>query len=131
MNSVVNGMTVLVGEDEPEVRGYLEMSLKCLGYSVEFAEDGHEVLKTLRKSGTSVDAVLLDLIMPNCDGFQLAEAVKARPLLALIPLIFVTAFAQRTEIEEGYRRGAVSYLIKPFSPADLRAKIEAFVPVAH
>ena len=61
--------TVLIGEDEMEVRGYLEMALKCLGYSVELAQDGDEVLSCLQASRSEICAVLLDLTMPNRDGF--------------------------------------------------------------
>src|SRR5689334_19672347 len=59
-----NGHTILVGEDELEVRAYLEIALKCLGYTVELAQDGEEVLNCLRLRRSQISAVLLDLLMP-------------------------------------------------------------------
>src|SRR5215469_9788648 len=88
MNSVAKGRTVLVGEDEPEVRGYLEMSLKCLGYSVEFAEDGDEVLRSLRDRSAPLDAVLLDIIMPNRDGIETLKEIRRTD--ADLPVIMVS-----------------------------------------
>src|SRR5579864_5882242 len=77
--------TILVAEDELEVRGYLEMALRCLGYSVELAQDGDEVLALLQSSRTSYDAVLLDLIMPNRDGLEtLREIRRIDPSLPVI-----------------------------------------------
>ncbi|HLX41382.1 MAG TPA: response regulator [Ktedonobacteraceae bacterium] len=116
-------------EDEVRIQKLIRAMLRSTSHEVFMALDGVEGLALIERENP--DLIFTDISMPNCDGFQLAEAVKAQPLLAQIPLIFVTAFAQRTEIEEGYRRGAVSYLIKPFSPADLRTKIEAFIQAAH
>ena len=112
-------------EDEVRIQKLIRTMLRSTSHEVYMASDGVEGLALIERERP--DLIFTDISMPNCDGFQLAEAVKAQPHLAQIPLIFVTAFAQRTEIEEGYRRGATSYLIKPFSPADLRMKIEAFV----
>jgi CheY-like chemotaxis protein len=115
-------------EDEVRIQKLIRAMLRSTSHEVYMASDGVEGLALIERERP--DVIFTDISMPNCDGFQLAEAVKAEPRLAQIPLIFVTAFAQRTEIEEGYRHGAASYLIKPFSPADLRAKIEAFVQAA-
>ena len=68
--------TVLIGEDEMEVRGYLEMALRCLGYSVELAQDGDEVLSCLQASRSEICAVLLDLTMPNRDGLDTLQEIR-------------------------------------------------------
>src|SRR5579863_206011 len=79
------GRTILVGEDELEVRGYLEMALKCLGYTVELAQDGDEVLACLQTSRVDISAVLLDIMMPNRDGMEtLREIRKIDPALPVI-----------------------------------------------
>src|SRR5437764_14799356 len=84
MQTTRNGLTILVGEDELEVRGYLAMALKCLGYSVELAQDGDEVMAYL-KSGSQVAAVLLDIMMPNKDGLEtLREIHDMDPTLPVI-----------------------------------------------
>jgi CheY-like chemotaxis protein len=112
-------------EDEVRIQKLIRTMLRSTLHEVYIASDGIEGLALIERERP--DLIFTDVSMPNCDGFQLADTVKARPHLAHIPIIFVTAFAQRTEIEEGYQHGATSYLIKPFSPADLRTKIEAFV----
>ena len=70
-----NGHTILVGEDEMEVRGYLDMALKCLGYAVELAQDGDEVLACLQASGSEISAILLDINMPNRSGMEILREI--------------------------------------------------------
>jgi CheY-like chemotaxis protein len=111
-------------EDEVRIQKLIRAMLRTTLHEVYMASDGVEGLALIERE--QPDLIFTDVSMPNCDGFQLADAVKSRPQLAHIPIIFVTAFAQRTEMEEGYRHGAIGYLIKPFSPADLRARIESF-----
>jgi CheY-like chemotaxis protein len=115
---------IIFCEDEVRIQKLIRTMLRSTLHEVYIASDGVEGLALIERERP--DLIFTDVSMPNCDGFQLADAVKARPHLARIPIIFVTAFAQRTEIEEGYRHGATNYLIKPFSPSELRTKIEAF-----
>lgn len=123
MNSVVKGRTVLVGEDEPEVRGYLEMSLKCLGCSVEFAEDGDEVLRSLRTRSQSVDAVLLDLIMPNRDGFEaLVEIRRTDPDLPVI--VFSGVGQTPANVINAMKCGATDFIPKPVGHEALKEALE-------
>ena len=78
MQTSKNGRTILVGEDEMEVRGYLEMALKCLGYSVELAQDGDEVLVLpASRPDPTISAVLLDIMMPNRDGIETLREIRA------------------------------------------------------
>jgi len=111
-------------EDEVRIQKLIRAMLRSTPHEIFIASDGIEGLAIIERERP--DLIFTDVSMPNCDGFQLADAVKARPLLTHIPIIFVTAFAQRAEMEEGYRHGAIDYLIKPFSPADLRARIDVF-----
>ena len=78
MQTRTNGRTILVGEDELEVRGYLEMALKCLGYSVELAGDGNEVIRCLQSSPAGISAVLLDIMMPHQDGMATLREIETR-----------------------------------------------------
>src|SRR5579872_1893217 len=84
-----NGRRILVGEDEMEVRGYLEMALKCSGYSVELAQDGDEVLACLQSSGSDISAVLLDIMMPNRSGLDVLKEI--RQIAPTLPVIMVSA----------------------------------------
>ena|SRR2546425_5134908 len=120
---------ILFCEDEEKLQKLIRVMLRSSTHEVFIASDGIEGLELIERERP--DIIFADISMPHCDGLQMADAIKARPHLADIPLVFVTAFAQRAEVEEGYRHGAVGYLIKPFSPAELRAKIEIFLAKAN
>ncbi len=115
---------IIFCEDEVRIQKLIRATLRSTSHEVYIAADGIEGLALIESKRP--DLIFTDVSMPHCDGFQLADAVKAHPELAHIPIIFVTAFAQRKEMEDGHRHGAAGYLIKPFSPAELRAKIEAY-----
>ena len=76
MQTTNSNRKILVGEDELEVRAYLEIAVKCLGYSVELAQDGDEVISCLQAPGPRPDAVLLDLMMPNRDGMETLKEIR-------------------------------------------------------
>ena len=116
-----NGFTILVGEDEREVRGYLQMALKCLGNSVELAQDGEEVLSCLRSSHGEIDAVLLDVMMPNRDGLEtLCEIRSFDPEL---PVIMISGIASTINIVSAMKSGATDFLCKPVAHEDLQRSI--------
>jgi two-component system response regulator AtoC len=116
-----NGRTILVGEDELEVRGYLEMALKCLGYSVELAQDGDEVLSCLQASRPEISAVLLDIMMPNRDGMDtLREIRRSDPNL---PVIIVSGASSTLNVVAAMKSGATDFLCKPVAHEDLRKVI--------
>jgi two-component system, NtrC family, response regulator AtoC len=116
-----NGRTILVGEDEPEVRGYLEMALKCLGYSVELADDGDEVLSCLQAERQDIAAVLLDNIMPNRDGMDTLREI--RQFNADLPVIMISGAASPIHIVSAMKNGATDFLSKPVVHEDLRKAI--------
>ena len=110
-------------EDEDLLQKLLRHLLRSMKHEVYMASNGFEGLTLIEREHP--DLILTDISMPGCDGFQLADAVKRQPQLAAIPIIFVTAFAQRVDVEEGALHGATGYLLKPFGAAELRAAIEA------
>lgn len=110
-------------EDERLLQKLIRLFMRSTTHEISIASDGLEGLALIERERP--DLILTDISMPRCDGFQLADIVKGRPDLATIPIIFVTAFAQRSDITEGLRHAATSYLVKPFSAQDLRATIEA------
>lgn len=121
MQNTKNSRTILVGEDELEVRGYLEMALKCLGYSTELAQDGDEVLSCLQSSRNGFAAVLLDLMMPNRDGIDtLREIRRIDPDL---PVIIVSGASSTLNIVTAMKNGGTDFLCKPVSHDDLRKAI--------
>ena len=116
-----NGRTILVGEDELEVRGYLEMALKCLGYSVELAQDGDEVLSCLQSSRADFAAVLLDIMMPNRDGIETLREIRS--IDPNIPVIVVSGASSPLNIVTAMKNGATDFLCKPVAHEDLREAI--------
>src|SRR6267154_1648702 len=121
MQSQRNGYTILVGEDELEVRAYLEMALKCLGYSVELAEDGEEVLSHLRSSRSTVSAVLLDLMMPQRDGMDVLREI--RHIAPNLPVIIVSGAGSTLNIVTAMKSGATDFLCKPVTHDELRRSL--------
>jgi two-component system response regulator AtoC len=113
-----NGFTILVGEDELEVRAYLEMALKCLGYGVELAEDGEEVLSHLRSARSEVSAVLLDLMMPQRDGMEVLQEI--RHIAPNLPVIIVSGAGSTLNVVTAMKSGAVDFLCKPVTHDELR-----------
>src|SRR5579864_8547696 len=121
--------TILVGEDELEVRGYLEMALKCLGYSVELAQDGDEVLSCLQASRPEISAVLLDIMMPNRDGMDtLREIRRSDPNL---PVIIVSGASSTLNVVAAMKGGATDFLCKPVAHEDLRIAISKALDAVH
>jgi two-component system response regulator AtoC len=125
IQAVKNGKTILVGEDEQEVRSYLEVALKCQGYSVECAEDGDELLAVLRNSGTPISAILLDLVMPRRDGIETLREI--RRFDQDVPVIVVSGASSPLNIVEAMKTGATDFLPKPITHEDLRNAIKKVV----
>jgi two-component system response regulator AtoC len=116
-----NARTIVVGEDEPEVRGYLHMALRSLGYTIELAQDGNEVLRCLESAGTSVAAVLLDITMPNRDGIETLKEI--RRLDANLPVIIISGGFAPTNVVHALKHGATDFLCKPVVHEDLKKAI--------
>ena len=121
MKAQREGHTILVGEDELDVRGYIEMSLKCLGYGVELAQDGEEVINFLRSPTSEVSVVLLDLMMPQCDGLEALRAI--RQLAPNLPIIMVSGVSSMAQVVTAMKYGATDFLCKPIAHGDLKAAV--------
>src|SRR5512133_3178649 len=121
MQTINKNRRILVGEDELEVRAYLEMAVKCLGYSVELAQDGEEVLACLQSPGVQPDAVLLDLMMPNRDGLETLKEI--RRISDSLPVIVVSGASSTMNVVSAMRYGATDFLCKPVSHEDLEKAI--------
>ena len=115
--------TILVVDDDQVILETVEDILRLAGYHTLTASNGVEGLERLYAS--SPDLILSDITMPNMDGYQFYEAVRANPAWTLIPFIFLSARGQRTDIRRGNRLGADAYLVKPFEPEDLLGAVEA------
>ncbi len=109
-------VTILLAEDDAEVRSYLEMALRCQGYIVETADDGEEAVEALRHN-PNLSAVLLDIVMPRRDGIEALKEI--RRLNPSIPVIMVSAASSPLNVVEAMKNGATDFLAKPVSHADL------------
>jgi len=124
MRNMKNGSgTILLGEDELEVRCYLEMALRCQGYSVEMAQDGEELLSCLQNNVGTISAVLLDLVMPRKDGFETLKEI--RRIDKDLPIIIVSGASSPLNVVEAMKNGATDFLGKPISPEDLRQALKS------
>jgi two-component system cell cycle response regulator len=123
----VSPPTVVVAEDSLVIRAVLVEQLESRGYRVVEAADGEQALAACRRDRP--DVVLLDVEMPQLDGHAVLAGVKADPLLADIPVVFVTSRVTTEDVVEGLRLGAHDYLRKPFEPSELLARVHAAVRI--
>jgi DNA-binding response OmpR family regulator len=114
--------TILVVDDQPELRSGLQLTLEAAGYRVLTAEDGTVALERLRRE--AVDLILADIAMPEMNGYQLFDFVRADRALVRIPFIFLTARALASDVRYGKTLGVDDYLTKPVKPEDLLAVVE-------
>lgn len=114
--------TILIVDDQPELLLGLQMTLEAAGYAVQAAPDGNLALEILTRE--PIDLVLADIAMPEMNGYQLFEQLRATPALRRIPFIFLTARAMASDIRYGKSLGVDDYLVKPLKPEDLLAVVE-------
>jgi two-component system, OmpR family, alkaline phosphatase synthesis response regulator PhoP len=108
---------ILAVDDEVFIRRLIEVNLQRAGYRVTTANDGQEALERIREERP--DALVLDVMMPRMDGFELLQRLKADPTTAGIPVLMLTARAQDADIFKGWQEGVHCYLTKPFNPLEL------------
>ena len=116
-------------EDEEQIRKLILITMRASAHDIEIANDGVSGLAAIER--LVPDLIVTDLAMPEMGGFELADAVHARPPLSHIPILFMTASVQRGEIAQFSAHGAAGYLAKPFSPRELREKVERLLPLSH
>ena len=114
--------SILVVDDNPK---YLADALPMYGYDVTTAEDGIEALKILTEKEDSFDLILLDVMMPNMDGWDTLKAIRSNKKIKYIPVIMITAVSEDQKIVSGLKIGADDYIVKPFILPNLLARIEA------
>lgn len=116
-------MRILVVEDDAVVRELIEFKLSGAGHEVLLEGDGEAGLA--RAKAERPDLIILDWMMPKLTGLQVCEAIRAEESLANSPVLLLTARAQESDVEKGFAAGANDYLLKPFSPRELLARVEA------
>ncbi len=115
---------ILIIDDNPK---YLADALPMYGYEVEVAKDGLQGIKRLTSETNDFDMVLLDVIMPNMDGWETLKAIRQNKKLENIPIIMITAINEEQKEISGLKFGADDYVVKPFILPNLLARIEALL----
>lgn len=111
---------ILIVDDEPSILGAIKETLSE-DYDVISAVNGKEALELLKKN--LPDVIVLDVAMPDMDGFETFDRIKRMGLGIKIPVVFLTARAQIVDIEKGLGKGAYDYMVKPFLPSRLLDKM--------
>ena len=122
------GKRVLVVDDEPNIVMSLEFLMARAGFEVQVARNGREALDALE--GAAPDLLLLDVMMPEFDGYEVCERIRARPEWNGTKIVMLTARGREVERERGLALGADAYVTKPFSTRDLVDKVKYMLGAA-
>jgi len=114
--------TILVCDDERHIVRLIQVNLERMGYNVVTAFDGREALEKL-ETVTPI-LVMLDIMMPHVDGYEVLRSIRKNPATAKLPVIMLTVQAQEGDDLIGLELGADMYMTKPFNPQDLRRFLE-------
>jgi DNA-binding response OmpR family regulator len=116
---------VLAADDDPDILELVSFRLERSGYTVIQAHDGEEALRLALER--KPDLAVLDVMMPKLDGFELTRRLRAEEATSRMPIILLTARAQDTDVQQGFDAGADDYIRKPFSPQELRTRVQAIL----
>lgn len=114
--------TILVTEDENSIRDFISFNLKNAGYNVIEAENGENAIKQFNENRNEIDIILLDIMLPGISGFEVCEYIRKNDKTTGI--IYLTAKTQEEDILNGLRDGGDDYITKPFSIAELIARVD-------
>ncbi|MBP7690968.1 MAG: response regulator [Anaerolineales bacterium] len=112
---------ILVAEDERDIRDLIAFTLQFAGHEVVTASNGEEGLQAALRE--TPDLIISDVRMPKMTGYEMCRLIKAEPRTAHIPVVFLSAKGQDQEVQSGLAAGATEYLLKPFAPDQLMAKV--------
>jgi DNA-binding response OmpR family regulator len=118
--------TILIVDDDPNIVVALEFLMRHAGYAVATAGDGRQALDYL--ADREADLLILDVMMPNLNGFEVCAEVRATPRLARLPILILTAKGREAEKARGLALGANAYLSKPFATHELVELVRRLLP---
>ncbi len=116
---------ILIAEDEPDIRELVAFMLRFAGYEVLAASNGEEAVQVATRE--IPDLILMDVRMPRMTGYDACRLMKANPDLRDVPVVFLSAKGQESEIQSGLEAGAEEYLLKPFSPDELTNRVRGLL----
>lgn len=116
---------ILIAEDERDIRDLIIFTLRYHGYDVVAATNGEEALELALSEHP--DLIILDVRMPRMTGYDVCREIKANKATDHIPVAFLSAKGQEAEVQAGMEAGAIAYILKPFAPDDLVARVREFL----
>ncbi len=116
---------ILIAEDEPDIRNLILFTLNFAGHQVILTSNGEEAVNTALQE--LPDLILLDVRMPRLNGYDACKRLKADPATQHIPVVFLSAKGQESEIQTGMEAGATEYILKPFSPDQLTERVRVIL----
>ena len=117
---------ILIAEDEPDIRTLIKFTLEFAGHEVIVTQNGAEAFenaKEMAEKDELPDLIMMDVRMPRMTGYEACINMKEIDKLKPVPVVFLSAKGQETEIQTGLEAGATDYIIKPFAPDQLTAKV--------
>jgi two-component system phosphate regulon response regulator PhoB len=115
--------TILLAEDDPDIRHLVSYKLTKCGFDVVAVADGRSALAAARRDPP--DLIMLDVRMPFVDGLEVCRELRGGPPISAVPIIILTARARPQDIEQAFAAGATDYVVKPFSPRELVERVES------
>jgi DNA-binding response OmpR family regulator len=119
---------ILIAEDERDIRDLITFTLRFAGYEVVAASNGEEGYNLAKQ--TMPDLILMDVRMPKMTGYEACKALKADKGTESIPVVFLSAKGQESEVQAGLDVGAIEYILKPFSPDQLTERVKQILQKA-
>jgi DNA-binding response OmpR family regulator len=116
---------ILIAEDEPDIRELVAFTLRFAGHEVNTASNGEEAFHQALQ--IIPDLILMDVRMPKMTGYDACRAMKKEPSIKEIPVVFLSAKGQDSEIQTGLEAGAEEYLLKPFAPDQLVERVKTIL----
>jgi len=113
---------IVIAEDERDIRDLITFTLQFAGHEVISTANGAEAVEAVRRE--MPDIVLMDVRMPRLTGYDACRQLKADEATRDIPVVFLSAKGQEAEVKEGLEAGAIDYILKPFAPDQLTARVE-------
>jgi len=125
MTGAPNTTRILIAEDERDIRELIKITLGFAGYQVIATNNGEEAVQAALRE--IPDLILLDVRMPRMTGYEACQKLKEQESMRNIPIIFLSAKGQESEVKMGLDSGAEEYILKPFSPDELVTRIKAIL----
>ncbi|GAB4493121.1 MAG: hypothetical protein OHK0031_16180 [Anaerolineales bacterium] len=113
---------IVIAEDEPDIRELIAFTLRFAGHEVVAGANGEEGYELVKRE--KPDLAMFDVRMPKMTGYEACKKIKSEPEIAATPVVFLSAKGQESEIQQGMEVGAEEYLLKPFAPDQLAARVK-------